>query len=1178
MVIKSRIYLMFLLFILVGGVITLMIARTFSVSIIKDEISRRLVSTTQSRAHHVRTVLREREEITKTLASGNPFRDAVDPEKDYTRRLKQVNRRIESVIQSYEEISRIRVLDTDGIVIASSHADVGFDESSHEIFQKAKDSLYIRDVHISRFTGNEVMSYSAPILVKGKFSGVVVINFNVKELFEIMADRTGLGKTGEIYIINKSGYVITPSRFIDDAVLKYKVNTENVEHCFEDIGQFGKHEHEHKAMLFKNYLGRDVLGVHAHIPEMGWCLLAEISKEEAFAPVNKLTHSILLTIVVLLVVGAIFSSFVSKKITQPIVKLHHGTEEIERGNLDYKVGTKEKDEIGQLSRSFDNMAAKLKKSMEELKTRNISLEEKVRERTIQLEQRVKEIERQKTEIASIAQEFEKANKDLKTEIAERKLVEKALRESEERYKALFDCSAEGILVADIDSKKFKYANPAICRMLGYTEEALKQLGVSDIYPQESLEHVISEFEAQAKGEKTLAVNIPCLRKDGTLIYANISTTKVIINGRECNVGFFTDITKQKQAEEKLRESEIRFQTIINASKDAIITIGEDGRISIFNPAAENLFGWSEKEMLGQPLDRIMPEEYRQHHDEYVRGYFTSGEPHGAMGKTVELPAVKRDGTQFPIELSLSDGHFADKQFVMAVIRDITSRKRSEKALRESEEKFRRVIETSPVAIWSQSSDQTKTYFMSPAIENITGYAPDEFIENPKMLHDIIQPDDKEKYIQHLTKLLDNLEAQAFELQVVNKNYSVRVISVFLSPGYDDRGDIVRIDGVAMDITDKKVLENQIAQSEKMAAIGVLAAGVAHEFNNLLGGIMGNLSFAQNFPNNIETCMKSINESMKATEQASELIQSLLSYSRREDEIGTEVRVLEILDDIIRLVGEELKIKGIKLDREFQKVPEIKGSPSQLQQVFLNILINAIHAVGEDGVISIKAWSDGKKVFIKFSDNGVGIEEENINKIFDPFYSTKGVWGDNTDKGTGLGLSVSYNIIKAHHGDIMVESKPGIGTKVTVVIPIGTAGKSEGEGPKFVNEFNALVVEFDQKQAEILTDIIRKLGGRPVLCNWCDEAIKKANQLDFDYTILDANHPAMAGLIRFIDFIKSKKPSLPVILTSRGPIKYQYREYAKMASGIISKPFTFDKVADVLMKLQQYHKETSTDKV
>ena len=577
------------------------------------------------------------------------------------------------------------------------------------------------------------MSYSAPILVKGKFSGVVVINFNVKELFEIMADRTGLGKTGEIYIINKSGYVITPSRFIDDAVLKYKVNTENVEHCFEDIGQFGKHEHEHKAMLFKNYLGRDVLGVHAHIPEMGWCLLAEISKEEAFAPVNKLTHSILLTIVVLLVVGAIFSSFVSQKITQPIVKLHHGTEEIERGNLDYKVGTKEKDEIGQLSRSFDNMAAKLKKSMEELKTRNISLEEKVRERTIQLEQRVKEIERQKTEIASIAQEFEKANKDLKTEIAERKLVEKALRESEERYKALFDCSAEGILVADIDSKKFKYANPAICRMLGYTEEALKQLGVSDIYPQESLEHVISEFEAQAKGEKTLAVNIPCLRKDGTLIYANISTTKVIINGRECNVGFFTDITKQKQAEEKLRESEIRFQTIINASKDAIITIGEDGRISIFNPAAENLFGWSEKEMLGQPLDRIMPEEYRQHHDEYVRGYFTSGEPHGAMGKTVELPAVKRDGTQFPIELSLSDGHFADKQFVMAVIRDITSRKRSEKALRESEEKFRRVIETSPVAIWSQSSDQTKTYFMSPAIENITGYAPDELTLYNRMI-------------------------------------------------------------------------------------------------------------------------------------------------------------------------------------------------------------------------------------------------------------------------------------------------------------------------------------------------------------------------------------------------------------------------------------------------------------
>lgn len=1173
MIIKARIYLIFLLLILVTGVSTLMITRTISVNTIKNEISHRLVSTAQSRAHHIQTVLHEYKHITKTLASGDPFIDVVNPDKNYTRSFKQVNIRIRSVIQSHEEISRIRVLDKNGKVVASSHADVGFDVSDREIFLKGKDDLYIGDVHFSRFTGNPVMSITAPIIVNGESSGFIIVNFDAKELFEIMADRTGLGKTGEIYLVNKNGYMITPSRFIDDTVLKYKVATENVRHCFEDIERFGEQKHEREAMLFKNYLDTDVLGVHAHIPEMNWCLLAEIGKEEAFAPVTKLTHSILLIIVALLAFSAILLSFISKKITEPIVRLHHGIEEIEKGNLDYKVGTEAKDEIGQLSRAFDNMTVKLKEYREELETRNISLEKKVKERTIQLEQQVREIERQKTEITGIARGLEKTNKDLEVENTERKRVEK-----------------------------------------------------------------------------------------------------------------------------ELRESEARFRTVISASKDAVITIGEDGYISIFNPAAESIFGWSEKEMLGQPLDRIMPQEYRQHHREYVRGYFSCGEPHGAIGKTVELPAVRRDGTQFPVELSLSEGCCTDKRFVMAVIRDITRRKRAEEklklfshsvessvdgvamgdtngritymnetfikmfgysreelmgkeivfiyaedqipmlkkalkatmeggwtgelvgkrkngelfpvaisasrvvddegnviaqmayhrditkgkqmeeALKASEEKFRRVIETSPVAIWSQSADQTETYVMSPAMEKITGYTPDEFIKNPKMWHSILHQDDKEKYFQHLTKLLDDKESQAFELQVTHKDGLVRIVSIFISPGFDDHGNIVRMDGVVMDITEKKMLENQIAQSEKMAAIGILAAGVAHEFNNLLGGIMGNLSFAQSFPDNIDTSRKSIDESMKATEQATELVQSLLSYSRREDVIRAEVRILEILDDIIRLVGEELKIKGIKLDKNFQKVPEIKGSPSQLQQVFLNILINAIHAVGEDGVISINAWSDDNKIFIKFSDNGVGIKKENISKIFDPFYSTKGVWGDNGVKGTGLGLSISYNIIKAHNGDIMFESKPGAGTDVRVMIPIGTADKSTRENLKFVNKFNALIVEFEQKQAEMLAEIIRKLGGRPVLCNWCDEAIKKINQLEFDYAILDTNHPAMAGFVRIIDFIKSNKPSLPVILTCQGPVKYQYKEYARMASGIITKPFTFDDVGDILMELQQHRAETATDKV
>ena len=136
-----------------------------------------------------------------------------------------------------------------------------------------------------------------------------------------------------------------------------------------------------------------------------------------------------------------------------------------------------------------------------------------------------------------------------TDVTERKRAEEMLGASEERYRTLFEGAAEGILVADIESKQFKYVNPAICRMLGYTAEELTRLSLVDIHPKEALDYVVAEFEAQARGEKTLSPEIPCLRKDGSVIYTSIATAPVVIDGRKCNVGFFTDITERKRAEE-----------------------------------------------------------------------------------------------------------------------------------------------------------------------------------------------------------------------------------------------------------------------------------------------------------------------------------------------------------------------------------------------------------------------------------------------------------------------------------------------------------------------------------------------------------------------------------------------------------------------------------------------------
>jgi PAS domain S-box-containing protein len=174
----------------------------------------------------------------------------------------------------------------------------------------------------------------------------------------------------------------------------------------------------------------------------------------------------------------------------------------------------------------------------------------------------------------------------------RKRAEEALREPEAKYKTLFASAAEGILVADLKTKQFRYANPALCRMFGYTEEALMRLRVADIHPKESLDHVLAEFEAQARGEKTLAPDLPCLRKDGTLFYANVSAALTVLDGHKCNVGFFTDVTELKQAQEALLESNERFRLAIMATEDGLWEWDIQTNKEFFSPRWCEIIGYS----------------------------------------------------------------------------------------------------------------------------------------------------------------------------------------------------------------------------------------------------------------------------------------------------------------------------------------------------------------------------------------------------------------------------------------------------------------------------------------------------------------------------------------------------------------------------------------------------------
>ncbi|MBD3415054.1 MAG: PAS domain S-box protein [Candidatus Aminicenantes bacterium] len=260
------------------------------------------------------------------------------------------------------------------------------------------------------------------------------------------------------------------------------------------------------------------------------------------------------------------------------------------------------------------------------------------------------------------------------DISQRKKSEKALKESEERYRTLFETVAEGILIADLGDKKFKYANPSICRMLGYESKELLAMGVEDIHPKESLDHVISEFQAQARGEKTLAPDIPCLRKDGSILYANISTKKAVIDGEQCNVGFFTDITKRKQAETALKESEEKFRTITENSADAIFITDQQGNYQYVNKEACEMLGYSKEELTEMSIADLSRKEPVDESPNIFKQILKTGRVF------TEIELRKKDGNYLPTDLNtvvLPNG------LVYGSCRDITIRKKAETQLQKS---------------------------------------------------------------------------------------------------------------------------------------------------------------------------------------------------------------------------------------------------------------------------------------------------------------------------------------------------------------------------------------------------------------------------------------------------------------------------------------------------------------
>lgn len=926
-----------------------------------------------------------------------------------------INRIVTNYLIRWHDIRKsdyvgILVTDNQGALVVSSIPQVEYYYGRtawwQAVMKRPEPGVYVSEIAFDPSFGTHVVVVAAPILDEAQRSpvGTVTILLRRDTLFHSISEVT-IGATGHAMLLSSDGTpLICPILAPEEHTVKPEL-----------IATIGQAKAGWAIAADDSHGSRDSLIGFAPVRfghdlasgSMGgkhWITVVRQDPEETYAPLQELVLKVVVYGVV--VFGVLWGTglLVAQRIARPIRLLQQGVQEIGSGRLDQQLQLRTGDEIEQLADAFNRMAANLKLSFG------------------QIEQRMTEV-----------------------------------RRLEEKYRDLIENSPEMIYQLN-RAGQFVHVNKTGLEKLGYALDEMLGLRLWDIVPRGQERQVLGYLERlMSQGRNTIETVF--LAKDGRPIDVEIHATALFdpeSGGLVYTRAFVRDVTERHVLERQVQQyttkleqavsertqqlvaSQARYKALFDLVADSVFMVDPESRIVAVNKREEQALGYPEPEVVGRNILEVMLPPY---HDQFRQSLreVVAGE---RKIPTQEVMVRNAAGVLTPVEMDLIRVAAESTPLVMVQLRDITDRKRLERQLEvyredlelkvkertreieETKQYLENLLENANDVIYTLDTEQRFTY-VNGKIE-AWGYRKDDLLGRPYL--SLLS---KRHRGRRLKSTLDIGAKQVYEVEVVTRTGEPRSVMVSVSPLHGVEGSILGVLGIARDMTETKKLEQQIRSSERLASVGRLAAGVAHEVNNPLGGILNclyNLRKGTLSPARQEEYVASMEDGLRRVQK---IVRQLLDFSQQHEPELSATDINHVVERVLVLTNHLFAPNHIVLETALgHGLPTLLVDRHMIEQVLMNLILNAVQAMKGGGALTIRTSVAEGVCSIEVADTGCGIPASVLPRIFDPFFTTKG-----EGEGTGLGLSVSLGIMERHGGKILVESEVGKGTTFTLCLPV-----------------------------------------------------------------------------------------------------------------------------------------------